>query len=98
MFRDHAAGQEGLTVRVKDDSRVVGYEVTADAAGLTGRARCFVMSRSLWPTVVTPPARRHWAGKVSHRDWRPAHHQPEPGTANPCETAKLGAHSGAPPS
>ena len=37
---DHAAGREGVTVRVKDDSRVVGDEVTADAAGLAA-ARAF---------------------------------------------------------
>ena len=36
--QDHAAEQKGFTVRVKDNSRVVGYEVTADATGLTGRA------------------------------------------------------------
>ena len=36
---DHAASREGCTVRVKEHSRVVGYEVTADATGLTGRAR-----------------------------------------------------------
>ncbi|GEM_PF-5109683 len=40
VFSVHAAGREGVTVRVKDDSRVVGDEVTADAAGVTA-ARAF---------------------------------------------------------
>ena len=33
--------------------------------------------------ATTPPARPHWAAKVSHRDRNPTQHQPQPGTANP---------------
>ena len=85
MFRDfaadHAAGQERVTVRVKDNSRVVGDEVTADAAGLAA-ARAFAREEA-WRAGAAPPARPHWAGKVSHRDRNPAQHQPQPGTAIP---------------
>ena len=38
VFRHHKAEQKGFTVRVKTSSRQSGYEVTADATGLTGRA------------------------------------------------------------
>ena len=36
--QDRTTEQKGFAVWVKDNSRVVGYEVTADATGLTGRA------------------------------------------------------------
>ena len=32
---------------------------------------------------AAPPARPHWAGKVSDRDRNPAQHQPRPGPATP---------------
>jgi hypothetical protein len=38
VFKDHNAEQEGFTLRVQHNSRVVPYEVTANATGLTGRA------------------------------------------------------------
>lgn len=38
VFKDHIAKQEGFTLRVQHNSRVVPYEVTAEATGLTGRA------------------------------------------------------------
>ena len=85
MFRDHAAehaaGREGVTVRVKGDSRVVGDEVTADATGLAA-ARAFAREEA-WRAGAAPPARPHWAGELSHRDRNPAQHQPQPGTATP---------------
>lgn len=38
VFKDHNAEQKGFTLRVQDNSRVVPFEVTANARGLTGRA------------------------------------------------------------
>jgi hypothetical protein len=38
VFKDHTAEQEGFTLRVQDNRRVVPFEVTANASGLTGRA------------------------------------------------------------
>ena len=80
VFKDHAAGREGFTVRMKENSRVVGGEVTADAAGLAA-ARVFAREEA-WRGAA-PPARPHWAGKVSHRDRNPAQHQPQSGTVTP---------------
>jgi len=84
VVNDHAAGQEGLTVRVKDDRRVVGDEVTADAAGLTGqvhrrrqpqqrastgRERCRI-------ATGTPPITSHSASPATARH----NHSPAPPT------------------
>ena len=38
VFKDHIAEQKGFTLRVQDNSRVVPFDVTANASGLTGRA------------------------------------------------------------
>src|SRR5680860_14017 len=38
VFEDHISQQKGFTLRVQVNSRVVGFEVTADARALTGRA------------------------------------------------------------
>jgi hypothetical protein len=38
VFEDHTAEQEGFTLRVQRNSRVVPFDVTANARGLTGRA------------------------------------------------------------
>lgn len=38
MFEDHISEQKGFTLRVQDNSRVVPFDVTADARALTGRA------------------------------------------------------------
>lgn len=38
VFKHHIAEQEGFTLQVQHNSRVVPFEVTADAVGLTGRA------------------------------------------------------------
>ena len=38
MFKDHIAKQKGFTLRVQRNSRVVPFDVTANARGLTGRA------------------------------------------------------------